>query len=67
MIQINNKDTDEKSTPQVNNVKPTKTNSTLHNRILFKDSVALLLHSLFRVLSHRITPSSTLKDYNSTG
>ena len=36
MIQINDKDTAEKFTPQVNNAKQTKTNSTLHKKMIFK-------------------------------
>ena len=67
MIQINDKETDENSTPQVNNVKPTKIKSTLHKKMLFKDAVAILPHSLFHVLSHRIAPDSNFNGYNITG
>ena len=62
----NDKDTAEKSTPQVNNAKPIKTKSTLKKYIIFKDSVAILPHSLFCILSHQIAPYSTLNGYNST-
>ena len=56
----------EQSTPQVNNAKLTKTNSTLYKKILFKDAVALWPHSLFRILSHRIATDSTSNGSNST-
>ena len=66
MIQINNEDTAEQSTPQVNNNKPTKTNSTLNNIVPFKYTVAFLTHSSFRILSRRIAPDSTPNVSNST-
>ena len=48
----NNKDTAEQSTSQVNNAKPTKTKSTLHKKMLFKDKVSLPTHSFLHILSH---------------
>ena len=47
----------EKSTLKVNNAKPTKTKSTLHKKIIFKDAVSLPPHSLFHIyhtVSHSI-------------
>ena len=55
-----------KSTPQVNNTKPTKTKSTLHKEMLFKDTVALPPHSSFYILSHPISPDSTSDGCNIT-
>ena len=66
MRQRNYKDTYEQSTPQINNSKPTKTNSTPHKKIIFKDVVDLLPHSSFRILSHQISFDSTSNGYNST-
>ena len=42
--QINDKDTAEQSTPQVNNAEPTKKKSTLHSKMLFKGAGVLLPH-----------------------
>ena len=67
MINTNDKDTAEQSTPQFNNAKPSKTKSTLNNKILFEDASALPPHSQFRILSHRIAPDSTSNGYSSTG
>ena len=67
MRELNDKDTAEQSTPRVNVTKLIKTKSTLHNKILFKDTVALLPHISLRILSHRITSDSNLNCYNSTG
>ena len=64
--QKNDKDTAEKSTPQVNNAKRNKAKLTLHNKIPFKDAVGFLPHSSFRILSHKIEPDSTSNKYNST-
>ena len=67
MRQRYNKDTAEQSTPQFNNAKPTNTNSTLHKKIIFKDAVTLLSHSLFRILLHQIAPDIIWSSSNSTG
>ena len=67
MIQINNKETDNQSTPQGNNVQPTKKKSALQKKIIFKDAVELPPHSPCRILSHCITPDITLNGSNSTG
>ena len=50
MRQSIDRDTDEQSTPQVNNEIFTKTKSKLRKKILFKYAVALLPHSSFRIL-----------------
>ena len=52
------------SNPQANNAKFTKKKLTLHKKIFFKYSVALLPHSSFRILSHQIASDST-SDYSS--
>ena len=49
----------EQSPPQVNNDTSTKTNSTLHKKMLFKEAVEVPPHSSFRILSHQIVPDST--------
>ena len=49
MRQRIDRDTYEQSIPQVNNTKSTKTKSTPHEKMFFKDSVALLTHILFRI------------------
>ena len=67
MRQIIDIDTAKKSTPQVNNAKSTNTKLKLRNKMLFKDAVALPTHSTFFILSHQVSPDSTLKGYNSTG
>ena len=66
MRQIIDKVTAEQSTPQVNNAKSTKTKLTLNKKMLFKDSVSLLPHSSFHILSHQIAPESTSNGFNST-
>ena len=67
MRYINSKYTASQSTPKVNNAKPTKTKSSIQKRMLFKDALALLTHSSFRILSHHVAPDSNLNGYNSTG
>ena len=63
--QIIDRYTTEQSTPQFNNTKSIKKKSKLHIKILFKDIVAIPCHSLFRILSHKITPDSTPNGSNS--
>ena len=63
----NNKNRDEQSKPWVNNDKLTKTNWTLHKRILLKDVVSLPHHSLSCILSHQIASDSTSNGSNGTG
>ena len=60
-----NRGTAKQSTPKVNNTTLTKIKLTLHKKILF--AIALLPHSSFRILSHRITLDSTLNGSNITG
>ena len=67
MRYTNDKDTYETLIPQVNNAKLTKTKSTLHNKIIFKDELTLPPHSSFHILSHRIEPDRTLNGSNITG
>ena len=67
MRQKNNKNTAEQSTPNINKAKPTKKNSTLHKKIVFKDAVAIPPNRLFHILSRWIAPDSTLNGSNSTG
>ena len=67
MRQRNDKDIAEQYTPQAKNDKPTKTNSTLHKKMLFIDAVEFPPLSLFRILSYHIATNSTLNGSNSTG
>ena len=66
MIQQNDKETAEKSTPKVENANPIYPKSLLHNKMIFKDAVLILPQTSFRILSHRIIPDSTSNGYNST-
>ena len=54
MRQRIDRDAAEQSAPKVNNAKLTKTNLALHKKMLFKDEVSLLPHSLFHILSQQI-------------
>ena len=67
MIQRIDIDTSKKPTPQFNKAKSIKTKSTTHNKMLFKDAVALPPHIFFHILSYQITPDSTSNGFNSTG
>ena len=67
MRQINDKDTAEQSTPRVNNGTSTEKKSTLHNKMLFKDAVALPPQGSLCILSHQIAPDSTLDGSNING
>ena len=67
MRKIYDRYTANQSTPQVNNAKSTKTKSTHNKKIPFKYTSALLPNSSFRILSHRVSPDSTLNGCNSTG
>ena len=67
MRQRNDNETAEQFTPQVNNAKITKTKSLIHKEMLFKDALVIPPHSLFRILSHSITPDSTWNRSNITG
>ena len=66
MRQRNDKDTAKQFTLEVNTKNPTKTKSTLHKTMIFKYTLALPSHSLFRILSRLNAPDSTLKGSNST-
>ena len=65
--QIIDRYTTEQSTPQFNNTKSTKTKSTLHKKMLFKDAVVIPTHSSFRILSQQIATDSNSDGSNSTG
>ena len=45
----------------------TRTKSTPHNKMVFKDEVALKPHSTFRILKKRIAPNSNSDGSNSDG
>ena len=67
MRKRNDKETAEKSTPQVNNTNKINPKSLLHKEMIFKYAVVLPTYCLSHIISHRIVPDKTLCVSNSTG